>query len=209
LDKSKTNKTEKGVRIIEENGCRLLAVSSKEDIKIISSPQRQRIFKLMQMNDKPLHGKEIADRLGIKAPSAHYHLRKLEEVGAIRVSHTQNINGITATYYEPAVDIMMTGEDFLSSTDDEHISNKLLLTANVFNEAKTSFVNTLGKKLRESTQSRDSFYFAMLQSTIIYLSSEDMELLNEEVNTLFKKYADYSPDKQPHTMFLSISEIEY
>jgi predicted ArsR family transcriptional regulator len=195
-------------KIIEENGFRLLAVSSKEDIKIISSPQRQRIFKLLQMSDRPLHGKEIADKIGVKAPSAHFHIRKLEEIGAVKVSHTQSINGITATYYESAVDIMMAGEDFLTSSDDEHIRDKLLFTANVFNEAKTSFVNALGKKLRKGAQSLESDYFAMLLNAALYLSSEDMEIFNEEVNTLLKKYADYSPNKQPHAILLAVSEIE-
>jgi DNA-binding transcriptional ArsR family regulator len=195
-------------KIIEENGYRLLTVSSKEDIKIISSPQRQRIFKLLNMSDKPLHGKEIADKIGIKAPSAHFHIKKLEEIGAVKISHTQNINGIIATYYECAVDIMMAGEDFLESSDDEHIRDKLLLTANVFNEAKTTFVNALGKMLREDTQSHESDYFAMLLNSAIYLSSEDMELFNDEMNTLLKKYADYSPNKQPYTIFLSVSEME-
>ena len=199
------NEAKKEVKIIEENGCRLLAVSSEEDIKIISSPQRQRIFKLLQTSGKPLHGKEIADKLGIKAPSAHFHLRKLESIEAVKISHTQNIKGITATYYEPAVDIIMTGEDFLSSSDDEHIHNKLLFTANVFNEAKASFVNALGKKLREDTQSLESDNFALLLNTIIYLSSEDMEIFNSEVNTLLKKYEDYSPGKRPYSMLLSVS----
>jgi DNA-binding transcriptional ArsR family regulator len=195
-------------KIIEENGFRLLAVSSKEDIKIISSPQRQRIFKLLQMSDRPLHGKEIADKIGVKAPSAHFHIRKLEEIGAVKVSHTQSINGITATYYESAVDIMMTGEDFLTSSDDEHIRDKLLFTANVFNEAKASFINALGKKLRADTQSHESDNFAMLLNAAIYLSPEDMELFADEVNILLKKYAEHSPNKQLYAMLLSVSEIE-
>jgi hypothetical protein len=35
-----------------------------------------------------------------------------------------------------------------------------------------------------------------------------MESFNDEVNTLLKKYADYSPDKQPYAMLLSVSEME-
>jgi predicted transcriptional regulator len=200
--------TGKGRKVIEENGYRLLSISSPEDLKVVSSPQRQRIFKLLQTSDKPLHGKEIADNLGVKAPSAHFHLRKLEEIGAVRISHTQSINGITATYYEPAVDIMITGEDFLSSSDDEHIRDKLLFTASVFNEAKTTFVNALGKKMRDGVRSPDSETFATLLNVILYLSSIDAETLCNELDCLIKKYSDFCPDKQPYTLFLSISEVE-
>lgn len=204
-----SNDTTKDRKIIEEGGHRLLAISAPEDLKVVSSPQRQRIFKLLQTAGKPLHGKEIADCVGIKAPSAHFHLRKLEEIGAVRVSHTQNINGITATYYEPAVDGMVTGEDFLSPSDDEQISEKLLFTASIFNEAKTSFVKALGKKLRDNAYSTDSGTFATLLNEILYLSSEDIKPFNEEMDALLKKYTDFSPDKQPYAMFLTVSEMEH
>jgi hypothetical protein len=43
---------------------------------------------------------------------------------------------------------------------------------------------------------------------MLYLSSEDIEKFNEEIDTLFKKYTDFSPNKQHYSMFLSISETE-
>ncbi len=207
MDKS-INAATNGRKIIEEGGYRLLAISSTEDMKIISSPQRQRIFKLLQTAGKPLHGKEIADWMGVKAPSAHFHLHKLEEIGAIRISHTQNINGITATYYQPAVDGIITGEDFLTPSDDEQIEEKLLFTANIFNEAKTSFLKALGKNLRDNENYDDSVSLTTLLNEILYLSSEDIKLFYEEMNALLKKYSDYSPDKQPYALFMSVSEIE-
>lgn len=207
MDKS-INAATNGRKIIEESGYRLLAISSPEDLKIISSPQRQRIFKLLQTAGKPLHGKEIADCVGIKAPSAHFHLRKLEGIGAVRISHTQNINGITATYYEPAVDGMIAGEDFLTPSDDEQIGEKLLFTANIFNEAKTSFLKALGRKLRDNAYSPDSGSLAILLNEILYLSSDDIKPFYEEMDTLLKKYTDFSLEKQPYALFMSVSEME-
>lgn len=197
-----------GRKIIEEGGCRLLAVSSQEDMKIISSPQRQRIFKLLQTAGKPLHGKEIADYVGIKAPSAHFHLHKLEEIGAVRISHTQSINGITATYYEPAVDGMLAGEDFMMPSDDEQTGEKLLFAANIFNEAKSSFIKALGKKLRDSACSPDSGALTALVNEILYLSADDIKPFYEEMDALLKKYTDNSPDKQPYALFMSVSGME-
>ena len=208
MSKIEKGDNKNGIKIIEKNGRRLLTVSSAQDLKIISSPQRQRIFKLLQTSTKPLHGKEIADNLGIKAPSSHYHLRKLEEIGAVRISHTQVINGITATYYESAVDIIMTGEDFLSSSDNEHIREKLLFTANIFNEAKKAFVNSLERKLRETEQSPDSDTISILLNTTLYLHKEDMESFNNELTAIIEKYTDLSSSKQPYSMLLSVSEPE-
>lgn len=204
MDKS-TSTLKNGRKIIEDNGSRLLIVSSPEDLKIISSPQRQRIFKILQTAGRPLHGKEIADSIGIKAPSAHFHLRKLEEVGAVKVSHTQNINGITATYYIPAVDGMIVGEDFLISTDDEQISERLVFAANIFDEAKRSFVKALGMRLRKEATGSGSSQLTAMVNKVLYLSECDVKSFYEEMDALIKKYAEFSPDKQPFDLFLSVS----
>jgi len=201
-------KGEKGsAKILDANGSRLLVVSSPEELKVISSPQRQRIFKLLYTSDKPLHGKEIADRLGIKAPSAHFHLQKLVKIGAVRISHTQNIKGITATYYEPAVDIMMTGEDFLLSTDDENIREQLAFTSNIFNEAKTSFISSLEKKINENSDSSGNEVYAILLSELLYLSSTEIKNFQKELENLTTKYSSPSPDRQLYTMLVSVSNF--
>jgi len=205
MDSKPENETITSRKIIEENGQRFLVVSSLDDLKVISSPQRLRIFKLLRSAGRPLHGKYIADNIGIKAPSVHFHLRKLEGIGAVRISHTQNVNGITAVYYEPAVDGMLAGEDFLTSVDDEQISDKLLLAANFYNEAKASFLKTLGGKLSEGGGAAESF--TVLLNMILYLSPEETGLFNEEMTALIKKYSDFSPEKQPFSMFLSVSEM--
>ncbi len=207
MDKT-TRESRRDRKIIDEGGSRLLVISSAEDLKVISSPQRQRIFKLLQTAGKPLHGKAIADFVGIKAPSAHFHLRKLEEIGAVRISHTQSINGITATYYEPAVDDIITGEDFLTTSDDAQITEKLILAANLFNEAKTSFIEALGKNLRDEAHPSDTGTFSTLLNEILYLSSEDIKPFHEELKVLLGKYTDYSPDKRVYSMFLSVSETK-
>ena len=102
----------------------------------------------------------------------------------------------------------MTGEDFLSSSDNEHIREKLLFTANIFNEAKKAFVNSLERKLRETEQSPDSDTISILLNTTLYLHKEDMESFNNELTAIIEKYTDLSSSKQPYSMLLSVSEPE-
>jgi hypothetical protein len=203
LDKTKKN-IDTSRKIIEDNGYRLLTVFTIEDMKIISSPRRQRIFKLLQTAGRPLHSKEIADYEGIKAPSAHFHLCKLEAVDAVKVSYTKVINGITATYYEPNVDGILAGGDFLSASDTKQAAANLLLAANYFDEAKRSFLTSLEKKMQGSTVFYDSLN--ELYNEILYLSLDDATKLQSEMENLFKKYTAYSSNKQPFTVFISISE---
>lgn len=194
--------------ITVQNGRKLLTVSSADDLKVISSPQRQRIFKILQTAGRPLHGKEIADCLGIKAPSAHFHLGKLKQIGAVKISYTQIINGITACYYEPAVDGIIPGEDFLESSDDEHIREKLLFAANTFNEAKYSFMKNLRIKMQKETSEPAINGLAAMVNEILYLSDTDTKIFYEDMESLLKKYTGFSSEKQPYFLFFSISKAE-
>lgn len=203
-----TDVAQSGRSIIEQNGYRLLTVSSEDDVKVISSPQRRHIFKILQMEGKPLHGKEIADRLGIKAPSAHFHLKKLEQIGAVRVSHTQVINGITARYYEAAVDGMIAGEDFLEPADDERIKQKLLFTARIFQEAKDSFIQALRKHMQTDAAAEPPPETRLIAAVdeVLYLSADETAVFYQEMEALLEKYAAPAPGKTAYSLFLSIAE---
>lgn len=198
--------TGSGSVIIEQDGKRILAVSSTDDLKIISSPQRQQILKILRAQTRPLHGKEIADLLGIKAPSAHFHLSRLEQLGAVRLSHTQMINGITARYYAPAVDDIVLGDDFLKPSDNKTLREKLILSANTFDTAKKTFLEALQKKLRSPAKSEPGLM--LLLNEVVSLSGQNTEAFSKELTALLAKYSAPLPDAKPYALFFSLSEME-
>lgn len=51
--------------------------------------------------NKPSTVKQIADEMGDVPAKVHYHVKKLEMAGILRLNHTKEINGIIAKYYEP------------------------------------------------------------------------------------------------------------
>lgn len=206
--KENTEAADEG-RIFVHEGSKILLASSEEDMKVLSSPQRQRIFKILQSEGVPMHGKEIGDRLGIKAASAHFHLKKLEKIGAVKQSHTRVINGITARYYEVSVDSVILGEDFLEATDDSFTKQKMLLIHNTFNANRDAFIRSLHQTIQQKqTGDPGEKRLHLLLDFKLYLSAEDAELLQKDMEELFSKYESPASGKKPHAVWLSINRDE-
>jgi DNA-binding MarR family transcriptional regulator len=192
--------------IVVNKGDRIFMASSEEELQVLSSPQRQRIFKILQSGGIPMHGKEIGDRAGVKAASAHYHLKKLEKIGVVRQSHTQVINGITARYYEVTVDSVILGEDFLEATDDGLTRQKMLLMYNAFNANRDSFIRSLNQRMQQEQPGgtgENKLHLAL--DFLLYLSAEDARQLQKDINELAAKYSKPSSGKEPHSVWLSIN----
>lgn len=76
-----------------------IVLTGKKELDIYVNPQRLNIIRLMQISGKPMTAKQIADQIGISASSVQHHIRLLIELGLVEQSHTEQIHGITATYF--------------------------------------------------------------------------------------------------------------
>ncbi len=111
---------------------KVISLSTKEELKVYMSPQRQQLLRVMRIEGEPVTAKRVADRLGISASSAAHHISKLADLGVVEEDHTQMINGIRARYFRLAdvtVSIGMQLEDGLA---DERIAITQNLLLNTF-----------------------------------------------------------------------------
>jgi predicted transcriptional regulator len=76
-----------------------IVLSGKRELDIYMNPQRQNLIRCMQIAGAPMTPKQISDRLGISASSVQHHLLQLIELGLVELDHTEQIHGITASYY--------------------------------------------------------------------------------------------------------------
>ncbi|MBN1778516.1 MAG: helix-turn-helix transcriptional regulator [Clostridiales bacterium] len=76
-----------------------IVLAGKKELDIYVNPRRQELLRLMQIINQPVTPKELSRRMGISASSVQYHIRKLVELGAVKLHHTEQINGITARFY--------------------------------------------------------------------------------------------------------------
>jgi DNA-binding transcriptional ArsR family regulator len=76
-----------------------IVLTGKKELDIYVNPQRQNILRCMQISGEPMTAKQIADHVGVSASSVQHHIRLLRELGLVEQSHTEQIHGITATYF--------------------------------------------------------------------------------------------------------------
>jgi len=72
-----------------------------KEIKAFSDPYRMVIMKNYYTLARPATVKQIADEMHEVPAKVHYHVKKLESAGILKLKHTKEINGIVAKFYEP------------------------------------------------------------------------------------------------------------
>lgn len=143
-------------------------------------------------------------RLGIQPATAHFHLKKLEEIGAVRVSHTGLINGITARYYEAAVDGIIVQDDLFQPDDDANVRQKMVLVANTYNTSRDTFIQALQ---RSSRGENAAAIFPAMLNELVYLSNEDADAFYREMETLLNRYAQAGSGKTLYMLFASLAPL--
>jgi DNA-binding transcriptional ArsR family regulator len=76
-----------------------IVLSGKKELDIYINPQRQKLLRCMRVAGVPMTPKQLADKIGISASAIQHHIKKLMELGIVELSHTEQIRGITASYY--------------------------------------------------------------------------------------------------------------
>lgn len=93
-----------------------IVLKGKRELDIFLNPQRQNLIRCMKIASVPMTPKQISSRLGISPSSVQHHLRQLIELGLVELSHTEQIHGITASYYRILPKTIQIG----SLVDDEN-----------------------------------------------------------------------------------------
>ena len=76
-----------------------IVLSGKRELDIYMNPQRQNLIRCMQIAGAPMTPKQLSNQIGISASSVQHHLAQLIELGLVELDHTEQIHGITASYY--------------------------------------------------------------------------------------------------------------
>lgn len=118
-----------------------IVLTGKKELDIYMNPQRQNILRLMQIHGEPMTAKQIADRVGISASSVQHHIRLLRELGIVEQSHTEQIHGITATYFR----VLPVNVRIGSFIADEHSNQRIALLQTSLNSVFNGFVEYCGK----------------------------------------------------------------
>ena len=112
-----------------------IVLSGKKELDIYINPQRQKLLRCMKIAGVPMTPKQLSDQLGISASSVQHHIKKLVELGIVELSHTEQIRGITASYYKVLPKTISIGGQIADENDDQ----RLAIMQNSMNSIFSSF----------------------------------------------------------------------
>jgi DNA-binding transcriptional regulator GbsR (MarR family) len=118
-----------------------IVLTGKKELDIYVNPQRQNILRQMQIAGTPMTAKQIADLVGISASSVQHHIRLLCELGIVEQSHTEQIHGITATYFRVLPRTVRIG----SFVADECGNQRVAIMQSSLNSIFTNFLRYCAK----------------------------------------------------------------
>jgi len=178
-----------------------------EEIKAISDPYRMQIISCFRKLDRPATVKNIADEMGEVPAKVHYHIKKLEKVGILKLIYTENIKGIIAKYYE------VTARSFSIKHEDKEIENSVSqvflgetekFVHNTFNNSKDIFLGEIRKG-----KGSDNEIEGRIVTNTIYLTEEEAKKLKEYIVDFMNGHSKKSElnNKKEYHFFSSIINI--
>ena len=160
---------------------KLKELSTLEEVQVFSVPYRIKILDYMYSFNAPATVKNIADKMGETPAKIHYHIKKMEQVGIVKLIYTKHINGIEAKFYEPAAELFQINHK--EGIDKSKVLNHTQKTVStLYDESKRYFLENMeipnGKKN------------GIVTGGELYLTQEEFSNLMEEIKNILNKYSD-------------------
>lgn len=170
---------------------KIKVLKTLEEIKTFSDPYRLQILSTLKKLGKSATVKQIADKMGESPAKVHYHVKKLEKVDILKLSHTEEINGIIAKYYQ------WTAESItIKSNEVDPAITKLVINetqkaiASVYDESKKLVLNGLQNydDNDDDDNDNDDDVISSIRQSNILLSQEKAKELDNYINEFIDKY---------------------
>jgi hypothetical protein len=174
---------------------KLIKLNTKEELNIYMNPVRQQLLRHLNINNTPMTPKMLADKLSISASGVQHHIRKLMSLGVIELDHQELINGITASFYKPALVTVQIGlevEDDTSVERDVHLQNSL---ANVYEGFRTQLKRRIKEQGKPEEENINDW--GDILTGVVYLKKEESKELLQLINTYIEQHSIRSEDVIP------------
>ncbi len=179
-----------------------IKLTTMDEIKTYSDPYRLKIITFLRNNREEATVKQIADFFEEVPSKVHYHIKKLERAGIVKLVRTEEIKGIVAKYYS------LTAENFKIET--QNIRSK---TKEIYNSQISMVVNDYYEKSKEKTiksieeRREDNFNNINLNFDELYLTKKEFSVLNNEIKSIISKYKEKKEESNVYHIF-SICAME-
>ncbi len=172
-----------------------IVLKTDKELKILMSPIRQKIIKIMSREGRPVTSKHIADKLNISPSSAQHHIKQLEQVGIVEFDHNKVINGITARYLRLSDKTVSIGQDL----SDDLSPERDVLARSILNEVYSGY-NELIISNREliSKEYNRGNKMADQMTGVVHLTVDEANELFGIIDDFIKKRSRASANTHPY-----------
>lgn len=158
-------------------------LSTKEQLRIYMSPQRQNLIRILRIAGSPMTAKEIAEQMEISASSAQLHIQKLVKLEILEKDHTERINGITATYFRLADADVFIG----LGKEDEYVGERDAIVQNMMMQIYENAKKVMRKASGRLTLEEQRRQCCDSRSGVFYLKPEDIDRLENLIDSFLEE----------------------
>jgi len=176
-----------------------LIIDSKKKYKIFFDPIRQEILDLIRSEYQALTIDEVARKIEMTNSKTHYHMKRLEDLGAIKSSFETVVNGIVSKHYILAfmdVDIKMNVKEHL--TKNLIVTEQMKFQKEIFNENCIS-LEQYSKETFDRIEADEEVFGVHFHDQDVYLTFEQRKQLKELVNDFMVENACMKLDESKYT----------
>ena len=176
-----------------------LLIDTRKKFKIFFDPMRQDILNTIKSSGSALTIDEVAKSLDLSNSKTHYHMKKLEEIGAICWTYETVVNGIVSKHFELAyndVNIRQNPEDHLT---DEVFQNEQLRYISNLVDQNLQGVLEAGKTVNRQIQNNIKNFGLHFFDEDVYLSYDKRKELKDMINDFIHENQVKPEDMRQHT----------
>ena len=155
---------------------RIKKLKTEKELKIFMDPLRQRMLRTMEILSVPVTPKKLADVMAITPSSAKHHLTQLESIGLVAVDHTEQIHGITATFYKT-----LPMEVHIGLDESEYADERGIIAENLLMSVYAGFRGKI-----KGRNAQPPFRGEMLTG-VIHLTQEQADKLHDMIRRFIRE----------------------
>lgn len=180
----------------------VITITEDKPLRIYMHPLRQRILRTLERKGRPMTAKQLSVALSITPAAAKHHLLQLASIGLVGVDHTEQIHGITATYYGALPVTVSLG------LDREGSQNRRLMLEQAIGQVVRGAYGRLDRLRAENRKPNGEGVDGDLLTGVVHLTDAEAMALYQGIRAFLAGHRAAGQDTRPYEFALAFYRAE-
>lgn len=165
-------------------------VKRLEQAKLLTDPFKLKL--LERFSGEPVTTKQVADRMGEKAPRLYRHVDALVEEGLLKLVEEKPKRGTIERYYKTIADRFEVDPDLFAATS-EHADESVAMVRSVFRDTESELIGCF-RNLKDAEDSEEDL--PMVAKFAIRGTHEEMTTFRQKLEALLEESGSLCGDRK-------------